>query len=117
MPNNFVPIETVEGSVIWVEVAAIDRSGQFTLTAGPGERALRGFSETVDALNQSAQYMLETLKRLSPSEIEVEFGVTIGVEGGTPFFGLAKASGEASYVIKMKWTNPDLKRGDEAEQT
>jgi hypothetical protein len=46
---------------------------------------------------------LENLEALGPEETKVSFDIKVGVEGGTPFFGLAKASGEASYTVTLKW--------------
>jgi hypothetical protein len=43
------------------------------------------------------------LEVVAPDEVEMAFGITVGAEAGTPFFGLAKASSEASYTVKIIW--------------
>jgi len=40
---------------------------------------------------------------VKPDSIEVTFGLKAAVEGGVAFFGVAKASAEANYTVKMTW--------------
>jgi hypothetical protein len=44
--------------------------------------------------------------KLSPKELEIEFGIGLKGEGGVPFF--AKGSVETNFTIKAKW---DWSRG------
>ncbi len=97
--TNFIPIET-PGGTIWAEVEEVDNTDSLTLTSNP---AAQSFNEAVQALRQNAGVILASLQDLAPEEIEVSFGVKVGAEAGTPFFGLAKASGEASYEVKLTW--------------
>lgn len=107
--NNFVPVEMENGNIVWVEVDESSRvkGDGFSLVSGEGQKALKGFEETVDALKVNAKYLLNQLSLLAPREVEVEFGIKIGVEGKTPFFALAKATGEANYSIRLKWVSED----------
>ncbi|MFQ5615592.1 MAG: CU044_2847 family protein [Anaerolineales bacterium] len=98
-----VPMQT-PGGVIWVE---IEEPAETLALTGIQDKALRTFQETVEALKENARYIREKIKtlgeELAPDETEIEFGIKAGAEAGTPFFGLAKASGEASYTVKLKW--------------
>lgn len=99
--NRYIPVET-PGGLIWAEVEETDKSKNLTLTSSQ-DKTLRTFPETVKALRENAKFLLKTLEDLSPQEMEVSFGVKVGVEAGAPFFGLAKASGEGSYTVTLKW--------------
>lgn len=98
---GYIPIKT-PGGTIWAEIEDTDQADTPSL-ASIKDDALRSFQESVEALKTNAQYVIQSLEALGPEEMEVTCGIKVGVEGGTPFFGLAKASGEASYTIKLKW--------------
>ena len=97
--TRFIPIET-PGGTIWAEVEEIAGTDSLTLTTN---KAFQSFDQAVQAMRQNAGVLLASLQDLAPEEIEVSFGVKVGAEAGTPFFGLAKASGEASYEVKLTW--------------
>lgn len=95
--TRFIPIET-PGGTIWAEVE--DVTDAVTLT---GTTPFQSFDQAVQAMKQNAVILLTSLENLAPEEVEVSFGIKAGAEAGTPFFGLAKASGEASYSVKLVW--------------
>ena len=103
--NRYIPIET-PGGTIWAEIEETPGSEGIELT-GWGTKALKSFEDTVDALKKNAQYLLNAIQELGPEEVEVSFGIKVGAEAGTPFFGLAKASGEGSYTITYKWKSKE----------
>lgn len=96
--SHYIPV-TTPGGVVWAEVEE-KSEGIETVAA---KRALASFEETAEALKENAKFLLKTLEELAPQEVEVSFGIKAGAEAGTPFFGLAKASGEASYSVTIKW--------------
>jgi hypothetical protein len=105
--ERYIPVET-PGGTIWVEVDGdIDPRG-LTLTAS-SDKAFKTFKEAAQALKGNAQFLLDMLEDLSPEEMEIEFGIKVGAEAGTPFFGLAKTSGEANYTITLKWVADESK--------
>jgi hypothetical protein len=97
--THFIPIET-PGGTIWAEVEEIDDVDSVKLT---GNSPFQSFDAAVEAMKQNAVILLNSLKTLEPEEVEVSFGIKAGAEAGTPFFGLAKASAEASYSVKLVW--------------
>lgn len=99
--SKFVTIET-PGGTVWAEVENPGATG-IELNSARGQKAIKSFEDTVQALKENADYMINALKELELEEIEVSCGVKIGAETSTPFFALAKASGEASYTITVKW--------------
>jgi hypothetical protein len=46
---------------------------------------------------------------LRPDKVEVTFGLKAGIEGGIAFFGVAKATAEANYTVKMAWSTAEEK--------
>jgi hypothetical protein len=103
--KRYVPIET-PGGTIWAEVEETDEVKGLQLV-GIRDEALKSFQEAAGAMRDNAKFLLRILEELSPQEMEVSFGIKVGVEGGTPFFGLAKASGEGSYTVKLKWKSDE----------
>ena len=98
---GYIPIRT-PGGTIWAEIKDTDDAQGHELV-GIQDEAVKSFQEATDALKKNAEYLLQVLKALEPEEVEVSFGITVGIEAGTPFFGLAKASGESSYTVTIKW--------------
>ncbi|MCL4301654.1 MAG: hypothetical protein KJ077_38490 [Anaerolineae bacterium] len=96
--SEFVPVET-PGGLIWAEV---EEKSEGLETVAP-KKIIASFEDVAEALKKNAQFLLRHLEDLSPQEVEVSFGITVGAEAGTPFFGLAKASGESNYTVKLKW--------------
>ncbi len=103
--SRYIPMST-PGGTIWVEIE--EPTEALTLT-GFQDEAARTFQETLEALEINARVICEKVKalgnELAPTEIEIEFGIKAGAEAGIPFFGLAKASGEANFTIKLKWAD------------
>ena len=99
--SNFISVDT-PGGPIWVEVEQSIDSESVELVSARAD-ILRKFEDTVNALKENANFILKALEPLAPDEIEASFGITVGVEAGMPIFGLAKASGEASYTVTIKW--------------
>ncbi|MCB8924072.1 MAG: hypothetical protein H6652_00440 [Ardenticatenaceae bacterium] len=116
MISNYVPVTTPSGQTIWIEIEETVQEDGFSLASGEGKKVLKGFQETVEALKDNAGFVLEQLKGLAPKEVEVEFGITVGVEGKTPFFALAKATGEANYTIKLKWVREESEQPVQEKQ-
>jgi hypothetical protein len=99
--SHFVSVET-PGGAIWVEVPENINTEGIELVASR-EQINKSFEESAQALKKNAQYLMDLLSSLGPTEVKVTFGITVGVEMGTPIFGLAKASGNASYNIELRW--------------
>ena len=97
--TQFIPLET-PGGTIWAEVEEIDTDKGLVLTSN---KPFQSFEDAVEALKRNASLILASLTDLGPNQVEVSFGIKAGAEAGTPFFGLAKASGEASYSVKLSW--------------
>lgn len=99
--SRFVSVET-PGGPIWVEVPDQTEMDGVELVANR-DQIHQTFEQSAQALKKNAQYLLDTLKGLGPTELEVTFGISVGVEMGTPLFALAQANGEANYSVTLRW--------------
>jgi Trypsin-co-occurring domain 1 len=55
----------------------------------------------MDKVRRLAQSVVESLKQLSPGEVEIEFGVELGGAGGIPM--VIKSEAKANFKVRLKW--------------
>lgn len=103
--SRFLSVET-PGGPIWVEVSDDENTESVELVANRKD-IYRTFEESAQALKQNAQYLVNSMSSLGPTELEVTFGMSVGVEASVPIFALAQVNGEASYTITLKWKADD----------
>lgn len=68
-----------------------------------GSKEQYDLNDEFDKLIQSARYIAEQIRCLSPDEAEISFGIKVGGEGNLLCF--AKVSTEAQFNVKMTWKN------------
>lgn len=107
--SRFLSVDT-PGGPIWVEAPDTEDTESVELVANRKD-IHRTFEESAQALKQNAQYLIDLMSSLGPKEVEVTFGISVGVEASTPVFALAKVNGEASYTVKLKWQSEDKPKG------
>ncbi len=100
--SKFIPVET-PGGIVWAEVDQTSEEMSELVLVSAHDKVSKSFQDAVGSLRKNAQFLMDSLEELAPQEVEITFGIKAGVEGGTPFFGLAKASAEGSYTVKLKW--------------
>jgi NTP-dependent ternary system trypsin peptidase co-occuring protein len=89
------------GSSVLVEVDEdtygvedVSRTSEGVLDAGRLESALGG-------VRDAAQATLDTLSKLSPETVEVEFGIKLAGEAGAL---IAKTSAEGHFTVRLSWS-------------
>jgi len=97
--GRFIEMDAIEGSIL-VEIEENNLDGIELIGIKDKMSSLKDF---LDSLFANGKAVIEKAKELSPDELEISFGVKGGLELGTPVWGLAKATGESSINIKMKW--------------
>ncbi|MFG6096722.1 hypothetical protein D0962_24630 [Leptolyngbyaceae cyanobacterium CCMR0082] len=114
--SQFLSVET-PGGPIWVEVPDGEDTESVELVANKRD-IHRTFEASAQALKKNAQYLINLMSSLGPQEVEVTFGMSVGVEASVPVFALAQANGEASYTVTLKWQsgNHSKKEGKESSQ-
>lgn len=76
--------------------------------SGLGDRLpLHEVQETVERVGRWAVRTVRDHLPDPPDEVEVEFGIKLGLESGKVVGILAKASGETALTFRMSWKRPD----------
>jgi len=104
--------------VVWlngfyVEVESAEPALKTDSPLGPSEDELTGgikgvlggaAHEVSDAIKMACDYLQTAIQQLDDaSEVSAQFGIKLAGERAIPF--VAKASGEASFVITVVWKN------------
>jgi Trypsin-co-occurring domain 1 len=99
---DFVKYELDDGSEVFFESA---EASLVSLRGGPAEIVDAGkLGNRLNHIAAAAEEVSKGLReRLAPEEIELEFGVKVSGEVGWWFF--AKASGEATINVTLRWRN------------
>lgn len=77
----------------------------------PVERASRSFEAALDTVKRTVWAAVRELRDAfpdRPDELEVEFGIKASIEANALI--VAKAAGEASFVVKAVWKKPEPSR-------
>lgn len=102
------PLE--DGGVLLVQAAAVDAAPDGLGLASPTEEKAKKAAETLESalsgVMPALKSVTEKLRDLSPSDLEVEFGLTLTAETGIV---VAKGSAEVHFTVKVSWSrNPAL---------
>lgn len=104
------PLE--DGGVLAIEVASPDVPSGLGLASNKVEERLRQAEEKLKTTGQTLESAVgkvmpgleavtSQLRKLSPDEIAVEFGLTVTAESGIV---VAKGSAEVHFTATLKWT-------------
>jgi hypothetical protein len=99
-----VPVEG--GGRLVVEVSAADLPGDLQLAARPGEvvmRARQSLEQSLEEIEPAMRVVLDRMKAMSPNELTVEFGLTLGAEAGIV---VAKGTSEMHFAVTLTWKRP-----------
>jgi len=100
-----VPVEG--GGRLLVEVSAAELPGDLELAgARPGEvvaRARQTLEQALDQIKPALRAVLDRLVAMSPDEVSVEFGLTLGAETGVV---VAKGTSEMHFAVTLGWKRP-----------
>ena len=100
-----VPVEG--GGRLLVEVSAAELPNDLELAgARPGEvvaRARQTLEQALDQIKPALRAVLDRLVAMSPDEVSVEFGLTLGAETGVV---VAKGTSEMHFAVTLGWTRP-----------
>ena len=64
------------------------------------------FQAEMEAVARVAESAIETLKQLSPGEVEIEFGIELGGSAGIPM--ITKTEGKANFKVTLKWKRSEV---------
>ena len=100
-------MELPDGSVIYAEVTPV---GGTDVSVRDKVR----LDHADEMLRRVGRWALETVRTAlpeRPDEFELEFGMKLGVKGGSAFWMLTEATGEASFRVCMRWKHSDALPG------
>jgi len=98
------------GGVLRVQAAGAD---QALAPASPGktvERARETLEDALADVTPALGVLTDRLRKLSPDEVTVEFGIMLSAETGVV---VAKGGAEVHFTVRLAWTRGD-DRGDDA---
>jgi hypothetical protein len=105
--SEFTEILAVElpdgGGLVRAEVEV----GAGDVSAFSERLPLHEVQETIQRVGRWAVRTVRDHMPEPPDEVEVEFGIKLGVESGKVVGILAKASGETALTFRMSWKRPD----------
>ena len=103
-----VPVEG--GGRLLVEADPEQLPGELRLAAAhaaPGEvvaKAKQSLEQALDQLQPAMSAVLDRLKAVSPDEVGVEFGLTLGAQTGIV---VAKGTSEVHFTVSLTWRRPE----------
>jgi hypothetical protein len=100
-----VPVEG--GGRLLVQASDAELPGDLQLAAArPGEvvaRARQSLEQALDQIKPAMRAVLDRLVAMSPDEMRVEFGLTLGAETGVV---VAKGTSEMHFAVTLSWKRP-----------
>lgn len=97
-----------------VQVSDAELPGDLPLASTrPGEvvaRARQSLEQALDQVTPAMRAMLDRLVAMSPDEVSVEFGLTLGVETGVV---IAKGTSEMHFAVTLTWKRPGSAAGSD----
>ncbi len=102
-------IETViSGNPVFVEVSSNEEVPE-GLNRGKPNRHIP-FETIINDVKQTAKSVFDSLQAIDVEEVELTYGVKLGVKAGLAIWMISEISSEANFTIKVKWRNPSTKR-------
>ena len=112
--SQVAQVELPDGSVIYAEVTPVGGSDV-------SARDKLRLDQADDLLRRVGRWALDAVRTAlpeRPDEFELEFGMKLGVKGGSAFWILTEATGEASFRVCMRWNRssapPSMAQADRA---
>lgn len=82
-------------------------------TSGGVVEAGQRLESALDSVREAAQATLETLGKLSPQTVEVEFGIKLAGEAGAL---IAKTSAEGHFTVRLSWSPDQRSKAHEDDE-
>ena len=102
MKTRLIPYKLDNDEIIYAEV--IDSTGRFVDASASSEKDAVKFLDRVDTLNKAVSEVIKKLKKMSPDELQVKFGVKMAGKAGWIF---AAGSAEGNLEITLSWKNEE----------
>jgi hypothetical protein len=110
--SELVEFRLPDGSSVVVEMEE-EQAGLVPAGRQAGEiarEAAQTFEEALASILPATKIVTDELRKLSPNELGVELGIKLTAEAGAV---IAKAGGEATFKVTLRWT--ELRKGLQPE--
>jgi len=94
----------VSGKPVIVEVSG-DAEITEDIQRGIGTKRI-SFDEIISDVKNAAKAVFDALIELGVEEIELSYGVSLGVKAGIAFWAISEINSNANVTIKIKWKSP-----------
>ena len=91
----------MSGKSVLVEVSSNAEVAE-ELQKGIGTKRI-SFDEIIADVKRAAKEVFDTLMDLGVEEIELSYGVSLGVKAGVSFWVISEINSNANVTIKIKW--------------
>lgn len=109
--SGYTPI-TVDGETLYIA---------HLITSGPNKicdysLTSKAFGELIKPVATLGKALHNELEKISPDETELSLQLTMGIDNGNFFFGIANMSAEAQLAVKFVWKKDDKKSSTEEKE-
>lgn len=90
---------SVDGQTLYVadlDPSGLDGRGNLSFSS-------KTFGELIKPITTLGKALHEEIKKVHPDETELTMQLTMGIDNGNIFFGLANMSAEAQLAVKFVW--------------
>lgn len=95
--TSIIPVELDDGTIIKVEAELLGTDEDVNLK-------MIQFNDVAQIIEKIARTVISPLKKVSPQKIQIELGVSIGIESGQLTALLTKGTGSANFKIALEWS-------------
>lgn len=113
--NKIIAFEDPEYGTMYIEVEQTSNDDYGDIAGDDDEpKHLQGkLSQVLSSLKNFGKGVLDTVKSLEPTEVEVKAGLKLTVSEGHLIGILAKASSEFPFEVTLKWKLDDQKQAED----
>lgn len=102
-------IETnISGNPVFVEVNSNEEVSEEIKRGRPNKQV--SFENIINDVKNTTKSVFDSLQEIGIEEVELEYGIKLGVKAGVSIWVISEISSEANFTIKVKWKNPESQR-------
>ncbi|MGW2770048.1 CU044_2847 family protein [Streptomyces sp. NPDC001275] len=102
METEAYEVDLGDGTAILVRARTAD--GSDTGPTDVGLRQAMSFTQVAGAVRQLSSELRDAVRAARPDEMEIEFGLELGVKASRLLAVLADGESKATFQVRLKWT-------------
>ena len=96
--NEIIPVQLDDGTIVKLEVVRLSSEEDVAFE-------LVKFDDITKLVKKMVDGVVNPLRQISPQKIQVELGISIGIESGQLTALLTQGSGSANFKIALEWSD------------